>query len=121
MIGDSMDDMVEQCTYDKKGVCNKHGVKGDRSEVKTRTWRKKKFGYGYVTSRKIVYSCNLGRQSKDIQNPVTSDDICLKPTLQSKGIMGLGSDNDKWGNVGGIRSSVATCMSMKGKVQTEKD
>ena len=49
------------------------------------------------------------------------DDICLKPTIHSKGIMGLGSDNDKWGNVGGIRSSVATCMSMKGKVQTEKD
>ena len=40
-----MNDIMGQCEFTKKGVCRKHGVKGDRREVTTKTWKKKKYGY----------------------------------------------------------------------------
>ena len=47
-IGDASN-VQNPCTLNKRGYCVEHKTKGDRSEVKYRAWRKKKYGYGYVT------------------------------------------------------------------------
>ena len=36
-------DVKKPCTLNKHGYCIEHKIKGDRSEVKYRAWRKKKY------------------------------------------------------------------------------
>ena len=46
------------CTFTKKGHCKLHKIKGDVSRNKTKVWRKKKFGYGWVTTTVVSYTCS---------------------------------------------------------------
>ena len=50
---------VMHCTFDKKGVCRIHKIKGNKSTLKTKKWSKKKFGFGWTTVTSINYTCSL--------------------------------------------------------------
>ena len=49
----------QECEFTRKGMCKIHNIKGNRMEAKTKKWKKKKFGYGWVTTTTIRYSCSL--------------------------------------------------------------
>ena len=46
------------CTFNKKGFCDQHKIKGNASRNRTKVWRKKKFGYGWVTTTIVSYTCS---------------------------------------------------------------
>ena len=52
-------DAVKSCEF-KRGFCVSHKLKGDKRTVTSKKWAKKKFGYGWVTSKQIVYTCSSG-------------------------------------------------------------
>ena len=35
--------------FTRRGMCKRHGVKGTRIELKSKTGKKRKYDYGYVT------------------------------------------------------------------------
>ena len=45
------------CTFSKRGTCMNHKTKENVIKQKTRSWRKKKFGYGWVTTTETSYTC----------------------------------------------------------------
>ena len=66
-----------------------------------------------MTSKKIVFTCKLGRKPEVTLSPVTIKDFCLKPTEREEGFVGLSSDNSTIprDNVGGINSGGAASKS----------
>ena len=48
----------EECEFTKRGMCKTHGIKGKRTELKSKVWKKRKYDYGYDTTKKIVFTCN---------------------------------------------------------------
>ena len=58
-------------------MCKIHNIKGNRIEAKTKKWKKKKFGYGWVTTTTIRYSCSLDSvgqiQSENVSQVQHSD------------------------------------------------
>ena len=87
------------CTHSKKGICLVHNIKGDRREYKHKVWKQKKYGYGYVTCKKVVYSCPLSTEPSHTNGFDASKNSVKKPTETE--VVGLGSDNFQRGNVGG--------------------
>ena len=59
----------------------------------------KKYGYGYVTCKKVVYSCPLSTEPTHTNGFDASKNSVKKPTEIE--VVGLGSDNFQRGNVGG--------------------
>ena len=58
---------LESCTFKRGGMCNLHQIVGTRSTRTSKSWKKKKDGsFGYVTSKKVEYTCKFSNQS----NPV---------------------------------------------------
>ena len=55
--GDAIADVI--CMFSKKGMCDMHKIKGDMKRSKTKAWRKKKFGYGWVTTTGVTYTCSM--------------------------------------------------------------
>ena len=53
----------EECEFTRRGMCKRHGVKGTRIELKSEVWKKRRYNYGYVTAKKIMYTCNIGKQN----------------------------------------------------------
>ena len=47
-VGDIVDN--EMCVF-KRGVCTTHNIKGNKMTVNTKKWKKKKYGYGWVTAQ----------------------------------------------------------------------
>ena len=54
--GEASNDAV--CTFNKKGFCYQHKIKGDALRTKTKVWKKKKFGYGWLTTTVVSYTCS---------------------------------------------------------------
>ena len=48
---------VVQCEF-VRGVCKQHNLKGSRMVTKTKVWRQKKHGYGWVTVSRVTYTCS---------------------------------------------------------------
>ena len=66
-IGDPVEMIkTKECTF-KRGVCTIHKVKGTKTELSTKKWTKKKFGFGFVTRKVITWKCeyNPDRTSDD--------------------------------------------------------
>ena len=89
------------CTHSKKGMCLVHNIKGDRREYKHKVWKQKKYGYGYVTCKKVVYSCPLSTDSNHTSGFDVMKTSVNKPTAINDGVVGLSSDNLQRGKVGG--------------------
>ena len=55
--GGTMNQERESCTFNRRGVCKKHKVLGDKTTSKKRIWTKKKFGWGWATVTSVSYTC----------------------------------------------------------------
>ena len=71
-LGNDGDERVEiirtrECTFNKRGVCTIHKIKGTKTESSTQKWAKKKSGFGFVTRKVITWKCgyNPDRMSDD--------------------------------------------------------
>ena len=60
---------AKQCEF-KRGMCIEHKIKGDKMVNTTKKWQKKKAGYGWVTIRRVAYSCSFGRNQ-----PLRADNL----------------------------------------------
>ena len=49
--------VVVQCEF-VRGVCKQHKLEGSRMVTKTKVWRQKKHGYGWVTVSRVTYTCS---------------------------------------------------------------
>ena len=78
-------------------------------------WKKKKYGYGYVTSKKIIYTCPLTARSEDNIDYTGHETSGNSTALMTGGDMSSGLDNIKWDNSGGIRGDFPGLDSLKGK------
>ena len=47
----------ESCTFNRRGVCRKHKVLGNKTSSKKKIWTKKKFGWGWATVTSVSYTC----------------------------------------------------------------
>ena len=57
----------EPCSYKRGGMCTTHNRVGTRSIKQTKCWKQKKDGsFGYITSKKVIYSC----ESNEMRKPV---------------------------------------------------
>ena len=89
------------CTMNKRGYCIEHKIKGDRSEIKYKAWRKKKYGYGYVTCKKVMFSCPSDEMHHSANTQVNNQ--ISEPASSNEGDFNSGCDNVQWGSAGGIR------------------
>ena len=91
---------TQECEFTRKGMCKTHKIKGNRMEVKTMKWKKKKFDYGWVTTTTVRYSCNLGsvRQigSDNISQVQHSDLSSECNGLNNGDYLALVSSNINW-------------------------
>ena len=67
--------IVVQCEF-VRGVCKQHKLKGSRMVTKTKVWRQKKHGYGWVTVSKVTYTCSYSG---------------MKTSLSDSGLSSLGT------------------------------
>ena len=100
--GDAIVDMnvSQKCEF-KRGRCLLHNIKGNKMQRKVKKWTKKRYGYGWVTSTIVEYTCQLGysgySESEDIQNYVRSSQSALtnsKGRNFNPGIPGLPIDGE---------------------------
>ena len=92
----------ELCKHNKRGYCIEHKVKGNRSEVKYKAWRKKKYGYGYVTTKKVMYSCPVGNVSEHTDTAGNLEISVSMPVLSNGEEVGFVCDNIQRDNRVGI-------------------
>ena len=85
--GVAADDMSGRLCEFKQGWCVYHKIKGDKSQKKVKKWAKKKFGYGWVTSTLIEYTCHLGNSNKPAPDIIQNGDSTRPTALtNSKGV-----------------------------------
>ena len=59
------DDRLEACTFKRGGMCNIHKIVGTKKTRTSKSWKQRRDGtFGYVTSKKIEYTCELSNQKK---------------------------------------------------------
>ena len=107
----------EECEFTRRGLCKTHGIKGTRTELKSKVWKKRKYDYGYVTTKKIVFTCNIGKQTNAPINKLEVGIEASQTTTQGKENFNLGCDNlqrDNPSNYNGITRREA--LSLKEKV-----
>ena len=82
LMGGGSGDRMVMCEF-KRGICQRHKLKGEKKVTKTRVWRKKKFGFGYVTTTKTTYSCRLQnvQPAAPEQRPGSSIASSLSPEI----------------------------------------
>ena len=75
-----------QCEF-YRGYCSVHKLKGKKIITTNKVWKKKKYGYGYVTSRKTTYSCMYGNTSgHTAATTVMDSDVGrIKPVVAQQG------------------------------------
>ena len=72
------------CEFTKRGVCSLHKLKGDKITQKRKVWRKKKYGYGYVTISQVTYSCKGGMKPMNSETSIDSNEPNLSPVLTNE-------------------------------------
>ena len=88
----SMSKEPSVCSFTKKGVCVTHNIKGDVLKTKTKVWRKKKYGYGWVTTTTVTYKCSMAGVGLIMSTGSTSELLSPAPSLaNNKGDYIVGS------------------------------
>ena len=77
-------EMIVECEF-VRGTCKNHRIKGTRKVTSTKKWTKKKHGFGWVTQKKVTYSCPVGLQSSSSNNQQTSRDPSLSSDVKQGG------------------------------------
>ena len=107
-----------QCKF-RRGICKTHNLKGDKKTVSIKKWKKKKYGYGWVTAKETQYSCGYrAGNDTEYQKILISEDNCRSP------VTNIGDSNGCSGSVIGIsREGLFTeCdASLKGKMSKYED
>ena len=83
-----------KCEF-KRGVCKEHNMKGKKEVIKSKTWTKLKFGYGWRTNQKVRYSCTYMEQNL-IGGNYSPRGSGLSTSLSgnsSRGLVDLGTSN----------------------------
>ena len=87
--------LVEPCSFKRGGMCIIHKKVGIKSIKQTRSWKKKKDGsFGYITSKKVSYSC----ESNELRKLLTPSCIISETDggpnngSNSDDVLGLSSD-----------------------------
>ena len=86
---------LEPCSYKRGGMCNIHNKVGTRSIIQTKSWKKKKDGsFGYVTSKKVSYSCESDGLRKIVVPSCIISETDGGPNngSNSDAVLGLSSD-----------------------------
>ena len=65
-----------QCVF-IRGTCKNHNTKGIKEVTSSKKWMKKKNGFGWVTRKKVTYSCPVGLQLTNSSNQQISRDAGL--------------------------------------------
>ena len=86
----------------KRGICTQHKIKGKKTIVSSKKWTKKKFGFGWVTSKKTEFTCpgGVGLPEQPKHNPT---DVMLSESPEQRVERGsevlnfvlLGSEDDQ--------------------------
>ena len=88
-----MSNVVQECQF-VRGICVEHKIKGEKLKIKHKAWVKKKFGYGWLTTTKVKYSCNLMGNNSSTLGLHTNDDLSQSPgRIIPKSNTELGCDN----------------------------
>ena len=74
---------AQHCTFDRRGVCRIHKIKGEKTTQKTKKWSKKKFGFGWTTVTAINYTCTLDK-GVDIRPKSGFDEVLRQPSNGNK-------------------------------------
>ena len=93
--------MKNECVF-KRGKCSTHNLKGIKNVISTKKWMKKKFGFGWVTSKRTEYTCPGGDSLPEQPKTDPTDVVLSKSPVQ--GVQGgsdifhfnlLGSEDDQ--------------------------
>ena len=80
---------VSVCEY-SRGVCRVHKTRGIKSNIKTKTWKKKKYGYGWVTTYKTEYSCVV---ISELSTAPDIDSSAVRSHSPERGLLNLENQN----------------------------
>ena len=69
----------ERCSFNKRGVCKKHKVLGDKTSSKKRIWTKKKFGWGWATVTSVSYTCQVEDRSDYSATSIRDREVSCLP------------------------------------------
>ena len=72
------------CEFNRRGFCKVHKIKGEKKTQKRKAWRKKKYGYGYVTVSEVTYSCKMSMKPIDSEIGTDRTEPILSPVLANK-------------------------------------
>ena len=80
-------DKEESCSFKRGGMCCIHNVVGTRSSKTSMSWKRKKDGtYGYMTSKKIEYTCSYSNKRKPVLSEGAGYRISGTDGVSSNGI-----------------------------------
>ena len=86
----------EPCSFKRGGMCSTHNRVGTRSIKQTKCWKKKKDGsFGYITSKKVVYTCEFNEMRKPVipvSCVISETDGDPNNGSNSDALLGLSSD-----------------------------
>ena len=86
----------EPCSFQRGGMCSTHNRVGTRSIKQTKCWKKKKDGsFGYITSKKVVYTCEFNEMRKPVipvSCVISETDGDPNNGSNSDALLGLSSD-----------------------------
>ena len=97
--GQQIDETVEPpCTFDRRGVCKNHRIRGVKNQQKSRKWAKKKFGYGWITVTTTTYTCVQDQCDKEPPESSLNEALCIP----NDGILNLSESLEDSRSLGGI-------------------
>ena len=93
---------VVQCEF-VRGVCKQHKLEGSRMVTKTKVWRQKKHGYGWVTVSRVTYTCSYSGMKTSLSDAgLSSMGTSTSPVSVDE--KGEASSNNILGNIIGQSS-----------------
>ena len=88
MGGDMRHGDEPQCEF-RRGVCLTHKLKGNKKTLSIKKWKKKKYGYGWVTVKETQYSCSYrAGNTTEYQDIMNSEGNCKSPARNIGDISG---------------------------------
>ena len=88
MGGDMSHGDEPQCEF-RRGVCLTHKLKGNKKTLSIKKWKKKKYGYGWVTVKETQYSCSYrAGNTTEYQDIMNSEGNCRSPARNIGDISG---------------------------------
>ena len=65
-------------------MCRGHKLKGEKVTQKRKFWRKKKYGFGYVTISQVTYLCKADVNPMNSEISIDTNEPSLSPVLTNE-------------------------------------